>query len=144
MSRSPPRAAGDTMRAMNVNPVIARRDLKMRARIVSSRQLVYEGGPAPASDRPRHVRTGSGLAWTGDRMVVIQDDADYIGVIHEAGGVAALPLRGSTGNRFGRTGAGHLNLEAVLSSKDWRGEFLLAFASVSDPDRRCIARVRLG
>src|SRR5215470_16700720 len=107
------------MRAMSVTPNIARRDLKMRARIVSSRQLVYEGGPAPANDRPRHVRTGSGLAWTGD----------CIGVIQEAGGVAALPLRGSTGNRFGRSGAGHLNLEAVLSAKDWRGEFLLAFGS---------------
>ena len=116
----------------------------MRARIVSSRQLVYDGEQASMSDRPRHVRTGSGLAWTGEHMVVIQDDADYIGVIKEAGGVVALPLRGSTGARHGKPGAAHLNLEAVLSAKDWRGEFLLAFGSGNAPDRRCVARVRLG
>jgi hypothetical protein len=129
---------------MAITPIIARRDLKMRARITSSRQLVYEGEPTATPDRPRQVRTGSGLAWTGDRMVVIQDDADYIAVIQEAGGVAALPLRGTQGSRFGKPGTAHLNLEAVLSAKDWRGDLLLAFGSGKSDDRRNVARVRLG
>ena len=115
----------------------------MRARIVAERRLVYEGSPTEASQRPAHVRAGSGLAWTGDRMVVVQDDADYIAVIEGSGSVAALPLRGVGGARFGKDGRGHLNLEAVLSAKDWKGEFLLAFGSGLAAERRCVARVRL-
>lgn len=129
---------------MGLTPIVARRDPRMRARVIASRALVYDGEAAAPPDRPRHVRTGSGLAWTGDRMVVIQDDADYIGVIHEAGGVAALPLRGGGGERFGKKGVAHLNLEAVMSARDWRGEYLLAFGSGSAPARRTVARVRLG
>jgi len=125
-------------------PFVARRDLKMRARITATRSLVYDAEAGAAGDRPSHVRTASGLAWTGDRMVVIQDDADYIGVIHEAGGVLALPLRGLSGTRLHKRGAAHLNLEAVLSARDWRGEFLLAFSSGDGPDRQTVARVRLG
>src|SRR5437762_3135767 len=70
---------------MTLPTFIARRDPKMRARIVSDRQLVYDGEPSPLMERPRHVRAGSGLAWTGDRMVVVQDDADYIAVIEGDG-----------------------------------------------------------
>lgn len=133
------------MREMALPTFIARRDFKLRARIVGDRKLVYDGPhPSDPPQRPQFVRAGSGLAWTGDRMVVVQDDADYIAVIEGNGtSVAALPLRGVAGARYGKSGAGHLNLEAVLSAKDWRGEFVLAFGSGVGPEKRGVARVRL-
>ena len=131
---------------MSLPVFIARRDARLRARITSDRQLVYDGPPGTsADDRPRHVRAGSGLAWSGERIVVIQDDADYVGIIDgDQGSVAAVPLRSPGGGHFGKTGAGHMNLEAVVAAKDWRGDFLLAFGSGSAPEKRMIARVRLG
>jgi hypothetical protein len=123
---------------------IAHRDPRMRARIVSDRPLVYEGGPASSSERPKHVRAGSGLAWTGDRMVVVQDDADYIAVIEGGtGSVMALPLRGQGGARVGKGAGEHMNLEAVMPARDWRGEFVLAFGSGLGPEQRVVARMRL-
>src|SRR5947209_12498930 len=133
------------MGRMEIPTFHARRDPRMRARIVADRHLVYDGEPSPAEPaRPRHVKAGSGLAWTGDRMVVVQDDADYIAVIEGGqGSVVALPLRGAGGTRHGKSGAPHMSLEAVLSARDWRGEFLLAFGSGVGADQRGVARVRL-
>ncbi|MSP58987.1 MAG: hypothetical protein EXR72_01370 [Myxococcales bacterium] len=123
----------------------AKRDPKLRARILSERTLSYEGGSelAPA-DRPHHVRAGSGLAWSGEKIFVIQDDADYIAVIDGAagGGAAGFRLRSPSGGKD--KAGGHLQLEAVLSARDWRGDFILAFGSGSSASRRGIARVRLG
>lgn len=133
------------MAGMALPTFIARRDFKLRARIVGERKLVYDGPhPTDPPQRPKYVRAGSGVAWTGERMVVVQDDADYIAVIEGNGtSVAALPLRGLSGARYGKSGAGHLNLEAVLSARDWRGEFVLAFGSGVGADKRGVARVRL-
>jgi Family of unknown function (DUF6929) len=128
----------------------ARRDPKLRARIMSDRHLSYDGDSAALpADRPKHVRAGSGIAWSGERMVLIQDDADYIALIDSTagagpGGVAGLRLKSPAGGHLGKQGGGHLQLEAVLTAKDWRGEFVLAFGSGSTPQRRHIARVRLG
>ena len=121
----------------------ARRDFKLRARVVGDRPLVYSG-PATDGTRPDHVRAGSGLAWTGERMVVVQDDADYIAVIDEGGGsVTALPIRSGSGAGAPKARTEHLELEAVLSAKDWRGEFLLAFGSGLTDKQRHVARMRL-
>lgn len=125
----------------------ARRDAKMRARITSARVLTYDGPSdlrevAPG-DRPAHVRAGSGIAWSGERMVLIQDDADMLAMIDgtaSTGGVAGFRLKAPVAHRE----KGHLNLEAVLSARDWRGDYLLAFGSGTSPSHRNIARVRLG
>src|SRR5260221_13964174 len=118
----------------------ARRDPKMRARITADRELVYDGAEAPAADRPKHVRTGSGIAWAGEKMVLIQDDADCLALIDAAqnGGVVALPLRSPSG------AGGQLRLAAALSARDWRGDYILALGSGADPSRRSVAPVRLG
>jgi len=125
----------------------ARRDAKMRARIVSDRTLVYDGPPdlraLTPGERPQHVRAGSGIAWSGEKMVLIQDDADYLALIDGAasqGGVAGMRLKSPGAASKEKA---HLNLEAVLSARDWRGEYLLAFGSGASPAHRNIARVRL-
>ena len=125
----------------------ARRDPRLRARIVSDRHLSYEGGPdTRIEERSTHVRAGSGLAWSGGNIVVIQDDADYIAVIQPGGGGATGFRLKSPSAPVARPGreAVTLHLEAVLSVRDWRGEFLVAFGSGARPERRCMARVRFG
>ncbi len=126
----------------------ARRDPKLRARIMTARTLTYDGPSdlrelAPG-ERPAHVRAGSGIAWSGEKMVLIQDDADMLALIDgsaSSGGVAGMRLKAPPGAHKEK---GHLNLEAVLSAKDWRGDYLLAFGSGTSAAHRNIARVRLG
>ncbi len=118
----------------------ARRDAKLRARVMSERELVYDADSL-AIDRPKHVRAGSGMAWSGEKMVVIQDAADYLAIIDvnaTSGGVSGMRLKAPAGVRRGA-----LHLEAVLSAKDWRGDFLLAFGSGESPEKRNVARMRL-
>jgi hypothetical protein len=141
----------------------ARRDAKMRARIVAERPLIYDRVEGAAGDHPPHVRSGSGIAWAGDRMVVIQDDADYVALIDPARvlqvpapGSAPAPPRSDGESVVGVRlksplavkGAGgpraRPHLEAVLTARDWRGELILAFGSGTRPERRFVARVRLG
>src|SRR5690606_19389198 len=43
--------------------------------------LLYAQGADPALDRPAHVRAGSGLAWLGPRLVVVQDDASFLALL---------------------------------------------------------------
>jgi hypothetical protein len=119
----------------------ARRDAKLRARIMTDRALTYDAFEGAASvDRPKHVHAGSGISWSGERMVLIQDDADYIALIDER--VTGLRLKSSAA-RPGQAKSGHLELEAVLAARDWRGEFILAFGSGSTAGTRGVARIRL-
>ncbi|AKF06537.1 hypothetical protein DB32_003686 [Sandaracinus amylolyticus] len=45
------------------------------------RELFYDAGADPAIDRPAHVRSGSGLAWLGSRLVIAQDDASFLALL---------------------------------------------------------------
>src|SRR5947209_2762595 len=119
----------------------SRRDPKLRARVMAERELIYDADTS-AVDRPAHVRAGSGMSWSGERMVVIQDDADYLAIIDgnaTTGGVSGMRLKAQAGGK-----RGGLHLESVLSARDWRGDYLLAFGSGEAADRRNVARMRLG
>ncbi|MDB4959586.1 MAG: hypothetical protein JWO36_7155 [Myxococcales bacterium] len=110
--------------------------------MIAQRALHYDTPAAAAEDRPDHVRAASGLAHVGDRLVVIQDDTSFLGVI-TPGGVSAIALpRGSDGRRRFevalRNKAEKLDLESCVAID---GE-LWAFGSGSTPKRERICRVR--
>ena len=115
----------------------ARRDHSLWATVLSRRPLRFAGGPDAAQDRPAHVRAGSGLAAAGGRLVVVQDDANFLALIDpgrpESARAIALP-RGEDGARqFGDSrGNKHLklDLEACVGTPD--GSFV-AFGSGSTP-----------
>ena len=50
--------------------------------------MLYRDGPDRSLDRPAHVRAGSGLSWIGDRLVLVQDDANFVAVVDPATGFA--------------------------------------------------------
>ena len=56
------------------------------ARVLSRQKLFYEAGADARSDRPAHVRAGSGCAIVdvpgqGKRLAVVQDDANFIALV---------------------------------------------------------------
>ena len=119
----------------------ARLDPALSVRVVSVRALRYTTPAAPDADRPPHGRAASGLAVTGGRLVVVQDDAAFIATV--AGDrVSALALpRGANGRRRFEVALGNkhdkLDLEACVAV----GPELWAFGSGSAPPRERIAVV---
>ncbi|MDB4995043.1 MAG: hypothetical protein JWM74_2475 [Myxococcaceae bacterium] len=59
----------------------ARRDEALVARVLSRRELYYATGPHDQLDRPAFVRSGSGAAWVGKELAIIQDDANFIALV---------------------------------------------------------------
>ena len=123
-------------------------DPNLRARVVRSIPLLYAGGADPALDRPAHVRAGSGIAWIGGLLAVVQDDANFIALVDpESYAVRALSLPASDdGVRLFGTDRGNkqfkLDLEACVALPDDDGEVLVAFGSGSTPVRERIVLVR--
>ncbi|HWO20255.1 MAG TPA: hypothetical protein VNO30_15910 [Kofleriaceae bacterium] len=119
----------------------ARLDPALGVRVVSARALRYTVPAATDADRPPHVRAASGLALTGGRLVVVQDDAAFIATV--AGDkVSALALpRGPSGRRRFEVALGNkqdkLDLEACVAV----GAELWAFGSGSAPARERVAVV---
>lgn len=99
--------------------------------------LVYEAGPDAAEDRAPHVRAASGATWLGGRLVMVQDDANFLGLWDPGVGVVtAVPLpRGEGGARlFGDylgNKAHKLDLEACVTLRVHGEECLMAFGSGS-------------
>ncbi|MFN2387168.1 MAG: hypothetical protein ABR576_12950 [Thermoanaerobaculia bacterium] len=126
----------------------AARDPALAATIASCTPLLYAEGADPKLDRPAHVRAGSSLARIGGRLVVIQDDANFLAVTDPASArvdSVSLP-RGVRGARQfddrRENKAAKLDLEAAaVVSRDGE-EWLLAFGSGSTPARQSIALVR--
>jgi hypothetical protein len=99
-------------------------------------------------DRPAHVRAGSSLSWFGDRLALIQDDANFLVLIEPHSlQVDAIPspageeglrqfddLRGN--KRF------QLHLKACVTLPTQDGNLLLAFGSGSTCDREKIVMLR--
>jgi hypothetical protein len=56
-------------------------DSALSVAIVAQRPLYYRDGALPAADRPAHVRAGSSLATVPAGIAVVQDDANFIGLI---------------------------------------------------------------
>lgn len=107
---------------------------KIQATVQSSRTLLYTGGAVVGEDVPAHVRAGSALAVTSDRVVVFQDDTNVVAVLDrktETITPILLP-RGSDGSR--QFGGGRpnkkqkLDLEACVTLAD---QTVIAFGSGS-------------
>ena len=127
-----------------MSPICSVQDSRLSAVIVRRWPLSYAEGADPSLDRPGHVRAGSALLAVGRWLVIIQDDANFLGVYDpEQGAVRALALPAGPGGlrQFDkRRGNKHhkLDLEsAVALGMDG----LLAFGSGSAPGRDRILRV---
>ncbi|HEU5055368.1 MAG TPA: hypothetical protein VFU21_02530 [Kofleriaceae bacterium] len=113
-------------------------DVRLAARIVERRPLLYAGGASAALDRPAHVRAASGLAWVGTELAVVQDDAAFLALCDPASGrVRGVPLpRGPGGHRQFDDARGNkadkLDLEAVFVA----GGLLVGLGSGATPARR--------
>lgn len=122
-------------------------DASLQATLVSRRPLHYSHGADAASDRPAHVRAASSLAWIGDRMAVIQDDAHFVAMIRpDDAEVHAIALPAGAGGlrQFDdHRGNKHfkLDLEACASIATFHGPQLLAFGSGSTKRRRRVAQI---
>lgn len=108
------------------------------------RELRYDTTAEAHDDRPAHVRAASGLAMHAGRLVVVQDDASFFGVV-SSDGVSAIKLpRGLDGRRRFEIALGNkldkLDLESVVAV----GDELWAFGSGSLPMRDKICRVKHG
>jgi hypothetical protein len=97
-------------------------DPALSVRVIGLRDLNYTAAASPDDDRPAHVRAASGLAFSGGRLVVIQDDAAFVGTV-APGEISAIPLpRGIGGRRRFEVGLGNkqdkLDLEACVAIDD--------------------------
>ncbi len=100
--------------------LVVHEDRALGAQIVARRPLRYRAGADPSLDRPAHVRAASALVALGDRLVVAQDDASFLGVIDPATGlVDDIALPAPDGVRQFGTARGNkqrkLDLEAALA-----------------------------
>lgn len=117
------------------------------ARIVAHRPLLYRGGADAAEDRPAYVRAGSGVAWIGDRLAVIQDDAHFVALVDPETGMAdavALPADEKGRRLFDDTrGSKHLkqDLESCFARHEGESVTLVALGSGSTVLRTRIARL---
>ncbi len=126
---------------MAPSAIQARLDPALSFRVLAASELHYTTEANPDEDRPAHVRAASGLAFTGGRLLVIQDDTAFIGALGR-GEVSAIPLpRGKGGRRRFEVGLGNkldkLDLEACVAI----GDEVWAFGSGSMEVRERIAVV---
>jgi len=120
---------------------VARIDGALGARIVATRLLRYTAPASADDDRPAHVRAGSGLAYLGGRLVVIQDDAAFIATV-AGDAIAAIPLpRGPGGRRRFEVACGNKHDKLDLESCVAVDGALWAFGSGSSAARERIVVV---
>ncbi len=124
------------------------RDPALSATIIERRALWYSEGADTDRDRPAHVRAGSSLGMVGDRIVVVQDDANFLALVDPRSGqvdTVVLP-RGDGGLRQFDDARGNkaskLDLEACIVVDDHGVPALLAFGSGATDRRERVIRVR--
>jgi len=114
-------------------------DPALGVRVLGMRELRYNDRASLGEDRPAHVRAASGLAFSGGRIAVIQDDAAFIAYVGGSDVSAHAVPRGADGRRRFEVGLGNkmdkLDLEACVAI----GDELWAFGSGSAPAREKIA-----
>lgn len=116
-------------------------DRALEARIVRRVQMHYDGGADVAVDRPGHVRAASSMAWVGNRIVLVQDDVNFIALVDPATGLAdaiTLPAGKDDLRQFDveRGNKKHkLDLEAMTRVPTRGGTMLVAFGSGSKKRR---------
>lgn len=126
----------------------AQYDPALSIRVVRQLPLHYAEGADPTLDRPAHVRAGSGLAWVGERLAVVQDDANFIALVEPASGRTSSVLlpAGENGVRQFDTGRGNkkqkFDLETLVSIDAPDGQFLLAIGSGSSKRRERMVTIR--
>lgn len=125
----------------------AQHDPALVVHIVRQLPLHYADGADVTVDRPAHVRAGSGLAWVGERLAIVQDDANFIALVDPTSGQATavvLPA-GEGGVRQFDTGRGNkkqkFDLEALVSIESPDGPLLLAIGSGSSKRRERMVTV---
>jgi hypothetical protein len=93
---------------------------RVHAVVRDRRPLLYRRGADPAQDRPAHVRAASGLAWWRGHLVVVQDDARFLGFVDPTTGwVDDVVLEaGPDGRRV---------FDAGLGNKKQKPDFELVF-----------------
>lgn len=106
--------------------------------VSACRRLVYTDGAVGDTARPAFVRAASGLAAIGERLVVVQDDTNYLAVLARDGACTSLALPpGRDGLRTFSAAAGtkpyKWDLESVFY--DPARDLMLAFGSGSAPER---------
>lgn len=127
-------------------PLVASRDDRLTARLTSLRPLHYSAGADESTDRPAHVRAGSGLTWVGDCLVVVQDDTSFLALVqpHDAR-VTAVPLPADHGQRQFDKSRGNkrdkLDLEAVATIGQHDESRVVAIGSGSKAKREKIVIV---
>jgi hypothetical protein len=125
----------------------AHRDPALSARIVRSVTMRYATGADASLDRPAHVRAASAMERGGGRLVVAQDDANFIALVDAESGLAeaaTLPA-GEGGLRQFDDGRGNkrfkLDLESCVVARGGGRETLIALGSGSTPLRERIVVV---
>jgi hypothetical protein len=145
----------DRPAAPPVRVVVATPSTELAARVVRRVALRYRDGADAETDRPAHVRAGSGLAWVdtpeGRRIAVVQDDAHFVALVDPADGMAlpiALPAGPGGRRQFDDargTKASKLDLEAIVAVPDplaGGAPMLLAVGSGATPRREHVVLVR--
>lgn len=117
------------------------RDCSLKAQIIRRMPLVYREGASPDADRPPFVLAASGLSTLGEYLFVVQDNANWIAVVHPDETVTGVPLpRGPGGIRVfskDRDNAEEkADLEACVVIEGQHGPELIAFGSGTG-DSRC-------
>jgi hypothetical protein len=108
--------------------------------------LHYAAGADEVLDRPPHVRAGSSLAWVGERLALIQDDANFLALVDpRTAAVEPVTLPAGKGGlrQFDdlRGNKKHkLDLEACVTVDG--GRTFLAFGSGSTERRERVLVVR--
>jgi hypothetical protein len=126
----------------------ATRDDGLCAIITARRPLLYESGADASLDRPAHVRAASSLSIVGRGLVVIQDDANFLGALRPADdrvGAVTLPA-GREGKRQFDDLRGNkrfkLDLESSVSIEHDGEAVLYAFGSGSSAAREHVVIAR--
>jgi hypothetical protein len=119
----------------------------LTATVLSRRPLRYRGGADASQDLPPHVRAGSGLAWWGDLLAVVQDDTRVVALV-DPDTAAALPLLlpADEGIRIFEPARGNkqrkLDFESAFSLTLHNEHHLIALGSGSTPARETLLRLR--
>jgi hypothetical protein len=130
------------------NPRAILPDPRLTARILRTAPLLYTEGADPELDRPAHVRAGSGIAWVGVRLAVVQDDAAFLALVDpvtiEVRAIALEAAEGGVRQFDDGRGNKHLkaDLEACVTVPHEGAEVLLAFGSGSTSKRERVLVAR--
>lgn len=122
-------------------------DPTLTARVTGSLEMIYQEGPSADEDRPPHVRAASGLSTFREYLAVIQDDANWLGLIDGNQRIVAVPLPPApSGARVFSKSRGNkddkYDLEACITVPGHDGHELVGFSSGSRVGREWILRVK--